>query len=521
MNLYGKFASVGGATLASRVLGFVREALMAAALGAGPVADAFFAAFRLPNFFRRFLAEGAFNSAFVPMLGERLERGGVEEAQRFASTILAVLLVVLVVLTMLAEIFMGTIVRTVIAPAFVINPEKLDLTILLGRIMFPYIALASLMAMIAGILNTFRKYFLAALAPLCLNICLVSVLGWAIVSGAADRSIGIWLSVGVLVGGLAQFGLVFWALRREGFRFTLSRPRITPEVKAFLWLAAPTAAANGIVQINLLVGQAIASAQAGAIALLQYADRLYQLPLGVIGIAIGVVLLPELTRVLAAGREKEGAEIMDRSVEFALLLILPASVGLFILADPITALLYERGAFTRETTLAVADAIQWFAIGLPAFMGIKIFTPAFFARQDTRTPMWLAGLNAIINIVLSLTLFPVFGHVGIAMATAISAWINAIALVVLLARRGLYRPSPFASRRIAFIIWGCVLLAAICIGAQSWGADMMLNAGVLIRLVSIFLVIGVAAVSYFAFLHLTRAFPLSALRQQMVRPNGN
>ncbi|MEM1365793.1 MAG: murein biosynthesis integral membrane protein MurJ [Pseudomonadota bacterium] len=517
MSLYGKFASVGGATLASRMLGFVREALMAAALGAGPVADAFFAAFRLPNFFRRFLAEGAFNSAFVPMLGERLERGGLEEAQRFASTILAVLLTVLVALTILAEIFMGAIIRSVIAPAFVEDPAKLDLTILLARIMFPYIAFASLMAMIAGILNTFRKYFLAALAPLFLNVCLVSVLGWAILSGAADRAIGIWLSIGVLLGGLAQFALVYWALKREGFGFKLQRPSMTPEVKAFLLLAAPTAAANGIVQINLLVGQAIASAQPGAISLLQYADRLYQLPLGVIGIAIGVVLLPELTRVLAAGRDQEGADLMDRSVEFALLLILPSAVGLFVLADPITALLYERGAFTRETTLAVADAIQWFAVGLPAFMGIKIFTPAFFARQDTRTPMWLAGGNAVLNIILSLILFRVFGHVGIAMATAVSAWCNTVALVVLLSRRGLYHPSAFAVRRIAFIIWGCLLLAGICAGAQVAGGDLMLNAGLPMRLASIALVIGVAAVSYFAFLHFTRAFPLSALRQQVVK----
>ncbi|MEN0087821.1 MAG: murein biosynthesis integral membrane protein MurJ [Pseudomonadota bacterium] len=517
MSLYGKFASVGGATLASRVLGFVREALMAAALGAGPVADAFFAAFRLPNFFRRFLAEGAFNSAFVPMFGERLERGGVAAAQSFASTILAVLVAVLAALTILAEIFMGTIVRSVIAPAFVEDPAKLELTILLARIMFPYIAFASLMAMIAGILNTFRRYFLAALAPLFLNVCLVTVLGWAILSGAADQSIGIWLSLGVLIGGLAQFGLVYWALRREGFSLHLQRPRMTPEVKAFLLLAAPTAAANGIVQINLLVGQAIASAQAGAISLLQYADRLYQLPLGVIGIAIGVVLLPELTRALAAGRDEEGAELMDRSVEFALLLILPSAVGLFLLADPITALLYERGAFARETTLAVAAAIEWFAIGLPAFMGIKIFTPAFFARQDTRTPMWLAGVNAVLNIILSLALFPIYGHVGIAMATAISAWVNAVALVIILARRGLYSPSAFAVRRIAFIIWGSLLLAGMCVAAQYGGGDLMLNAGLLTRLVSIALVIGVAAVSYFAFLHITGAFPLSALRRQMVK----
>ncbi|MEO0496637.1 MAG: murein biosynthesis integral membrane protein MurJ [Pseudomonadota bacterium] len=517
MSLYGKFASVGGATLASRVLGFVREALMAAALGAGPVADAFFAAFRLPNFFRRFLAEGAFNSAFVPMFGERLERGGLDEARNFASTILALLITVLVVLTILAEIFMGTIVRSVIAPAFVDDPEKLNLTILLARIMFPYIAFASLMAMIAGILNTFRKYFLAALAPLFLNVCLVSVLGWAVLSGAADRSIGIWLSVGVLAGGLAQFGLVYWALGREGFRFRLQRPRVTPEVRAFLLLAAPTAAANGIVQINLLVGQAIASAQAGAISLLQYADRLYQLPLGVIGIAIGVVLLPELTRVLAAGRDEEGADLMDRSVEFALLLILPSAVGLFVLADPITALLYERGAFTRDTTLAVADAIQWFAIGLPAFMGIKIFTPAFFARQDTRTPMWLAGLNAVINIVLSLALFPAFGHVGIAMATALSAWVNTIALVLILAGRGLYSPKPFALRRIAFIIWGSVILAGIAVGAQYGFADTMLDGGLILRLGSIAAVIGGAAAAYFAFLHFTGAFPLSTLRRQMVK----
>jgi putative peptidoglycan lipid II flippase len=490
---------------------------MAAALGAGPVADAFFAAFRLPNFFRRFLAEGAFNSAFVPMFGERLEKGSPEDARDFASTILSVLLVVLLVITILAEIFMGAIVRSVIAPAFVDDPAKLDLTILLARIMFPYIAFASLMAMLAGMLNTFRRYFVPALAPLFLNVVLVGVLATTIWSGAAEESIGLWLGGGVLLGGAAQLAIVYWALRREKFQFRFKRPKITPEVKAFLWLAAPTALANGIVQVNLLVGQAIASAQNGAIALLQYADRLYQLPLGVIGIAIGVVLLPELTRVLAAGKLEEGARLMDRSLEFALLLILPASAGLLLLADPVTALLYERGAFTRQTTLLVAEAIRWFAIGLPAFMMIKIFTPAFFARLDTRTPMWLAGVNAALNIVLSLTLFPVYGHVGIAMATSISAWVNAVLLIVFLMRRGLWTPGLIALRRIAFIVWGTVLLSVICLGANAFAAEILLNGGLLLRLLSISGLIGLSAAIYFLFLHLTGAFPLSMVKARVSR----
>lgn len=301
MSLFGKFLGVGGATSASRVLGFVREALIAAALGAGPVADAFYAALRFPNLFRRLFAEGAFNSAFVPIFAKEVETNGEDSAARFAGEVFSVLALVLAALTALALIFMPFLAATVIAPAFQDTPEKFDLTVLLARVMFPYLAAMSLVAMLSGVLNSFRKYFLAALAPVLLNIVLVAVLLAAMRLGWDDRSIGLALGIGVVTAGLLQLALLVYGVVRLGFRFTPKSPRLTPKIRRLLVLAAPAALTGGIVQINLVIGQIIASQQDGAIALLNYADRLYQLPLGVIGIAIGVVLLPELSRALGAG----------------------------------------------------------------------------------------------------------------------------------------------------------------------------------------------------------------------------
>ncbi|MDP2732330.1 MAG: murein biosynthesis integral membrane protein MurJ, partial [Hoeflea sp.] len=363
MSLIGKFASVGGATMASRALGFVREAMIAAFLGAGPVADAFYAAFRFPNLFRRLFAEGAFNAAFVPLFAKEIEGGGQAAAKQFAEQILAVLVLSLFAISALAMIFMPFLVSTIIAPAFAADPEKFDLTVLLARIMFPYLAAMSLVAMLAGILNSLRRYFLAALAPILLNVVLVAGLAAAGYLGLSAPGIGKVLGWSVSLSGVLQLGLLVWAIRRQGFSLGFVRPRLTPAVRRLLWLALPAAITGGITQINLLVGQIIASAEAGAIAIINYADRLNQLPLGVIGIAIGVVLLPELSRALKAGDIKEAQYLQNRSLEFGLAITIPAAAGLALLPAPIIALVFERGAFTRETTLVTASVLAAFSVG--------------------------------------------------------------------------------------------------------------------------------------------------------------
>ena len=513
MSLTRKFASVGGATMASRVLGFVREAMIAAFLGAGPVADAFYAAFRFPNLFRRLFAEGAFNSAFVPLFASELETGGRDAAREFAEKILSFLLLVLLVFSALAMIFMPFLVGTIIAPKFADDQAKFDLTILLTRIMFPYLAAMSLVAMLSGILNAFRRYFLAAFAPVVLNIILIAVLAGAGLSGYEPREIGIAMAWGVFLAGIMQLALLIYGIRKQGFPLSLRMPRPSPAVKRLLILALPTALAGGITQINLLVGQIIASAQAGGIAIMNYADRLMQLPLGIIGISIGVVLLPELTRALAGDNRKEAMHLQNRSLEFGLGLTVPAAVGLFMIPLPLIALVYERGAFDRETSELTAQVLAAFALGLPSFVLIKIFQPSFYARQDMRTPMWFSGVNAVSNIVLALLLFPVYGVVGLALATSAAGWINAFLLwFVLLGGKHL----EFAVSTVRNVIFICVASAAMAavLYAGSWYlSDALVNDPLLVRLALIGALIVISAIVYFAIVIATGAIP----KQQLLR----
>jgi len=505
MSLIKKFASVGGATMASRVLGFVREAMIAAFLGAGPVADAFYAAFRFPNLFRRLFAEGAFNAAFVPLFAKEIEGGGELAARKFAEQVLSVLLLSLFVLSALAMIFMPFLVGTIIAPKFAADPEKFDLTVLLARIMFPYLAAMSLVAMLAGILNSLRRYFLAALAPVLLNVVLVTGLvtaGWLSLSGP---EIGTVLGWSVTVSGVLQLGLLVWALRRENFTMGFVRPRLTPAVKRLLWLALPAAITGGITQINLLVGQIIASAEAGAIAIMNYADRLNQLPLGVIGIAIGVVLLPELSRALRAGDMKEAQHLQSRSLEFGMAITVPAAFGLALLPEPIIALVFERGAFTRETTLVTSSVLAAFAVGLPAFVLTKIFTPEFYAREDMRTPLWASAISVVINIGGSLILFPQIGVTGLAIATSLAGWVSALYLAQRLAARRLFSPSGVTIRRLLLIVAGAALMGALLWWAKASFPQLLLDAPLLVRLASVLLTVIAGAVVYFGFAFSTGA----------------
>jgi len=517
MSLFGKFLGVGGATSASRVLGFVREAMIASVLGAGPVADAFYAALRFPNLFRRLFAEGAFNSAFVPIFAKEVESNGKDSAARFAGEVFSVLALVLAGLTVLALIFMPFLAGTVIAPAFRDTPDKFDLTVLLARIMFPYLAAMSLVAMLSGVLNSFRKYFLAALAPVLLNVVLIGVLFAAVRSDWDPRLVGVALSIGVVLAGLLQLGLLVYGILRLGFTFTPKRPRLTRQVKRLLTLAAPAALTGGIVQINLVIGQIIASQQDGAIALLNYADRLYQLPLGVIGIAIGVVLLPELARALGAGEQKTALTLQNRSLEFGLGLTVPAAVALALTPVPFIAVIYERGAFLPETTQAAAAALAAFAIGLPSFVLIKVLQPAYFAREDMRTPMWFSLVSLVVNAGGSLALFPLLGHVGIAAATSLAGWANALLLGWTLWRRDQFRPSPETIRRVLLIIVSAAAMGLVLYGAWFYLRDSFLASNILIRVGIAALLIGVSMIVYFGLALTTGGIDRSMLARTVKR----
>ena len=517
MSLVKKFAAVGGATSASRVSGFVREALIGAALGAGPVADAFYAAFRFPNLFRRLFAEGAFNTAFIPLFAKELEGGGTEAARRFAQDVLSVLMATLLLVSGLAILFMPFLVEWLIAPGFADDPAKLDLTVLLTRIMFPYLFFMSLVAMLSGILNSMRHYFLAAIVPVLLNIILIVVLIAALMLGLEAPTTGIWLAFGVFVSGAAQLFFLARGVRKQGFSMSLRWPALTPDVKRLLVLMGPALLTGGVTQINLLVGQIIASAQAGAISLLNYADRINQLPLGIIGIAIGVVLLPELSRTLKAGNHDEAQHLQNRSLEFGLGLTLPAAVGFVLFAGPLVNLLYERGAFTAETTALTAAALAAFATGLPAYVLIKVFSPAYFARLDVKSPMWFSMASVVINIVGSVVLFPLWGHVGIAAATSIAAWLNFVLLAGVLWKRGDFRPSPTTLRRVVMIILASIVMGVVVL-ALNWAMAAWLSSPAFsIRFVSVMGVILIAATIYFVIVIVSGALDRNELKRALRR----
>jgi putative peptidoglycan lipid II flippase len=470
MSLLKNFATVGGATATSRLLGFVRDMFIAAALGTGPVADAFFVAFRFPNLFRRLFAEGAFNSAFVPLFAKALEGEGENSARRFGEESLSVLLTALLALTALVEIAMP-ILMFVMAPGFASDPAKFDLTVVLTRIAFPYLTLVSLLALYSGVLNARGRFAAAAFAPALLNVVLIGALAYIFWSGHdGDPEAGFVLSWGTVVGGVAQLALVGVAAGRDGMWLKLRPPALTGRVRRFVRLAVPGVLAGGVTQINIVIGTMIASLAPGAVSYLYYADRLYQLPLGIVGIAIGVVLLPDLSRQLRSGRLDVADHTQNRALEFAMALTLPASVALFVMADPIIALLYERGSFGPPDTAATAAALAAFAVGLPGFVLVKVFSPGFFAREDTRTPMWFAAASVAVNVGASFALFPFLAHVGIAIATALAGWVNTVLLAGTLVRRGQFVADAALRRRLPLLA-----LASVLMGACLWIAVRLLD----------------------------------------------
>ena len=381
MKLVKAFATVGSFTMVSRVLGFVRDVFIAAVLGTGPVADAFFVAFRFPNLFRRIFAEGAFNNAFVPLFTKRLKGEGAAEARRFGEEALAVLVFALLVLTAVAEIAMPWLMY-VLAWGFRDTPEKFDLAILLTRITFPYLLFVSLLALFSGILNAFQRFAAAAAAPVLLNVVFIATLAGLAWSGWGNTpEAGVVLAWSVSIAGILQLLVVLFAAGRVGMVLGLRFPRLTPGVKRLIALGVPGVIAGGITQVNIIVGTFIATLQDRAVSWLYYADRLYQLPLGVVGVAIGIVLLPNLAASLRSGDMDAAHDSQNRSLEYSLLLTLPAAVALFIVPEPIIRVLFQHGAFTAADTPATAAALAAFAWGLPAFVLIKVFSPGFFCAR--------------------------------------------------------------------------------------------------------------------------------------------
>ena len=460
MSLARDVATVGAATLLSRLLGFIRDAGIAAVLGAGVLSDAFFAALQIPNLFRRLLAEGALNAAFVPMWLRLRDETGPRGARRFGEATLGTMLVVLGITALLCMLFAPIVVR-IIAPGFRIEGERFALAVDYVRLSIPYVAVAGLVAVSAAVLNAEGRVGAAAFGLVVFNAVFVAAVASVIFLGAqASAFAGALLSAAVVLAGIAQLVLVGAAVLR--LANPPVRPRLTPwdNVRRFFAQAVPGVVAGGIPQLKLMAGAMVASASQSAVSWLYYANRLYELPLGVVSIAISAVLVPRIAASVRAGEEQAVSAAQSRAFEIALGLALPAAVAFALLAEPIAGGLFERGAFGPRDTAAVAGALAAISAGLPGHVLEKVLGAVSFAHEDTRTPMFaaLAGLAAAVTG--ALLMFPHYGHVGIAGAIAVSGWIGAATLAVVLTRRRWLRFEHDLGRRLGMIVAATLAMSA-------------------------------------------------------------
>ncbi|MES2665032.1 MAG: murein biosynthesis integral membrane protein MurJ [Pseudomonadota bacterium] len=503
-SLARSIVTVGGWTLLSRGAGFARDMMMAAYLGAGPVADAFNVAFSLPNMFRRFFAEGAFNMAFVPMYAKKLEGG--EDATSFAQDAFNGLAAVLIVFSILGTLAMPWLVWAM-ASGFA-GDARFDLAVLYGQIGFSYILFISLVALLSGVLNAHGHFTEAGFVPVLLNLIFIAAMLLAVWAG---WDMGLTLAWTVPVTGIAQLAFTWVAARRIGFRFHLRLPRMTPELRHLAMIAAPAVLSGGVVQINLLVGRQVASYTEGAVSWLVYADRLYQLPLGVVGIAIGTVLLPDLSRRLRAGDAAGGRDSFNRGTEFALMLTVPCAVALMVIALPLTQVLYQRGAFGAEDARATALVLAIYGAGLPAFVLHKVLQPLFYAREDSRSPFRYAVVSMVLNAAIAVGLMPLMGFAAAALATTLAGWIMVAQLWFGSRNMGdEARLDARLSRRLPRIA-----AASVIMGAVLWGGAQLLAQPLTAdywRYFALAALIAAGMVSYFASGAALGAFRLSDLK---------
>jgi putative peptidoglycan lipid II flippase len=452
--------SVGGWTLVSRATGFARDVVMAAVMGAGPIADAFVVAFRLPNHFRAIFGEGAFNTAFVPAYAGLAEAGAPGAARAFADRVFSLMLGVQIVLLALALPLMPLVVRA-LAPGFSEDPERFGLAVSLTRITFPYLLFMTLVTLTSGVLNAHRRFAAAAGAPVLLNLAMLAALALAFLFPNAAYAAA-W---GVAVSGVLQFGLVWWDARRAGVAPGLARPFLRdPAMRRFFRVLGPAVIGSAGFQIAIFADTIIASLlPVGAVSALYYADRLYQLPLGVIGIAAGTVLLPEMSRRIAAGDVAGAHAAQNRSAGFSLALSAPFTVAFLTLPGLIMAALFQRGAFGAEDAARAAAVLAAYGLALPAVVLVRSAVASFYARQDTKTPLWASLTAILVNVALKLVLTGPYGVTGLALATAISQWVNLALLVALARRRGWTAPGRSLGLTVLGVALACAGLAGVAV----------------------------------------------------------
>lgn len=520
MKLVRALGSVGGLTLVSRVLALVRDSLAARYVGAGFASDAFNGvAFRLPNMFRALFAEGAFSAAFIPMFNRKAAGpGGLASGYHFAERALAVLLPVLVVFTLLLIVAAWPVTWALSGGFSRQNPtpEQFAFAVMLSRITLPYLALISLASLLGGILNSLDRFWVNAAAPILLNVAMIA--GLWLFHGADEYETARVQAVSVTVGGVLQLLWLIWACRRAGVSMRLRRPRLDADVRELFRLIVPAAAGAGAAQINLLISTALSGwlLASGSITYIYYADRLNQLPLGLIGIGLGTILLPTVSRLLSTGQEQAAMDTQNRGIELALFLTLPATVAFLTAAEPIVRGLFQYGRFTAEDAQRCGWALSAFSIGLPAYVLVKVLTPGYYARGDTKTPVRYAMLSVLINIVGNFILIPIAGHVGPPLATALASTVNVAMLYRTLVARGHFAADAQLQRRLPRLALAAVIMGGAILAFEGL-LDPWLTGSMVARYVALAMLVGAGVALYGLACFITGAYRVSDLKVLMRR----
>jgi putative peptidoglycan lipid II flippase len=525
MNLVRSLGSVGGLTLVSRILALVRDTLQASFVGAGFASDAFFVSFRLPNMFRALFAEGAFSAAFIPMFNRKVGEGGeLSAGLRFAERTLAVLLPVLLLFTLVMIAAAWPVTWGLSGGFKDPTPQQFAFAVGLSRITIPYLMLISLASLLGGILNSLERFWVNAAAPILLNLAMIAALWFFHGHGPnAAFETARAQAISVTVGGVLQLAWLILACRQAGVRLKLQRPRLDDDVRALLKLILPAAIGAGAVQVNLAISTALAGGllDPGSISYIYYADRLNQLPLGLIGIGLGTILLPTVSRLLSSGKEAEAMETQNRGIELALFLTLPATAAFIFAAEPILRGLFQHGAFTARDTILCGWALSAFSIGLPSYVLVKVLTPGFYARADTRTPVRLALFSVAVNLVGNLILIPTLGrfgmgHVGPPLATALASTINVAMLYRVLRKRGHFEADRQLKRRLPRLALAALIMGGVVFVLAPY-ADPWLTRSLIERGLALAVLVGGGAAVYALACFLTGAFAIDDLKTLLKR----
>lgn len=498
MNLTKAIGTIGGLTMVSRVLGFARDMLSSRILGASNANDAFNVAFTLPNIFRRLFGEGAFAAGFVPLFSRRLASGGHQDAQQFSNEILSVFMPALLVVTVIFEIAMAPILGLIVSD-YATTPGKFELAVELTRWTFPYLIFISLVALLAGVLNSLTRFAVAAFAPALLNLALIVAL---LVAPGGDSPAELaatvrMMAIGVLAGGIAQFALCWMAVRKAGIHLHFGRPRITPAVRELIVLILPATVAAGVYQISQLFYTFFASRLGeGALTNLFYADRLNQLPLSIIGTALGTAILPTISRSIERNEDAAAADTQARAFDLAMLLTLPATLALTVTAFAIIAALFQGGNYTLENAVITGNILSILVLGLPAYVLVKVLTPGFYARKDVKTPVRIAMAILAGSIVANFLLIPVMGIYSLPTVTSAGAWLNFLLLFVILGARGHFHMPRWLISRIARQLLAAAVMGAVLFFLQRLLGDVF-TGGVGERVIGLAVIVGTGGILYF------------------------